>query len=475
MARAAVQAWQAMHAGFVDDLTPLRRATEKSRGEQAATLPLAPRAGPPYHPRHRLRSESRETRVPAPSAQDPTPGTAWLLFIYANRFGAALAFMMYAGALPAVIAAWGMSSGEAGSIQSTFNICYAISLVVTSWLSDRFGAKRILIWSSWIAAATTLAFACFAQSYVSALLLFGLAGLAQGGTYTPGIMLVAQGTPAIRRGRAIGWLLAAASLGYFGSIALSAAFSAQLGYRVAFLACAVGPVIGLLAIAGLRHRPNVVAPRADGSPIFGLRFLADRRSLLLTLGYTFHCWELLGMWAWMPAFLGPALTARSSWSAAVIGLLVAAALHLSGAVASFVVGGASDRFGRKAMLVALGVAGAACSFSVAVLAGGPAPLLLVLAAVYGFSALGDSPVLSTAMTESVDAGSLGAALAVRSILGFGAGGVAPLVFGIVLDAGGGPEAAGWGWGAAFATLGLGGLLATLCALRLPAERSANAR
>jgi MFS family permease len=413
--------------------------------------------------------------VSASPAQSPTPGTAWLLFVYANRFGAALAFMMYAGALPAVMAAWGMSSGEAGSIQSAFNVCYAISLVVTSWLSDRFGAKRVLIWSSWVAAATAIAFACFAQSYMSALLLFSLAGLAQGGTYTPGIMLVAQGTPSTQRGAAIGWLLAAASLGYFGSIALATTLSAQLGYRVAFLVCAIGPVIGLLAAAGLRRRPNVVAPRAAGSSFFGLRFLADRRSLLLTLGYTFHCWELLGMWAWMPAFLTPALAARSSWSAVVIGLCVAAALHLSGAVASFVVGGASDRLGRKAMLVTLGIAGAACSFSVAFLAGGPAPLLLVLAALYGFSALGDSPVLSTAMTESVDAGSLGAALAVRSILGFGAGGVAPVVFGIVLDAGGGPAMSSWGWGAAFATLGLGGLLATLCALRLPAENSARRR
>src|SRR5690606_26473730 len=120
----------------------------------------------------------------------------------------------------------------------------------------------------------------------------------------------------------------------FGSIALSTALSAQLGYRIAFLACAIGPVVGLLAVAGLRHRPNLVAPRAAGSSFFGLRLLADRRSRLLTLGYAFHCWELLGMWAWMPAFLGPALAARSSWSAALIGLLIAAALHLSGAVAS---------------------------------------------------------------------------------------------------------------------------------------------
>lgn len=399
------------------------------------------------------------------------PGPAWLFLLYVNRFGAALAFMMYAGALPVVIGAWGMSSGEAGSIQSAFNICYAVSLVVTSWLSDRLGAKRVLLWSSWVAAATAVAFAVLAQSYLSALLLFGLAGLAQGGTYTPAIMLVAQGTPSAQRGAAIGWLLAAASLGYFGSIALAATLAASLGYRTAFLVCAIGPVIGAVAaVWGMRGRPNLVAARSAGGAGFGLRFLADRRSLLLTLGYTAHCWELLGMWAWMPAFLTPALAQRSDWSVAAIGLLVAAALHLSGAIASFVVGGASDRFGRKAMLVTLGIAGAACSFSVAALAGGPAPLLLLLAALYGFSALGDSPVLSTAMTESVDAGSLGAALAVRSILGFGAGGVAPLVFGLALDAGGGPAGPGWGWAVGFATLGAGGVLATLCALLLPAER-----
>jgi MFS family permease len=400
-----------------------------------------------------------------------SPGAPWLLLLFASRFGAALAFMMYAGALPVVIGAWGMSSGEAGSIQSAFNICYAVSLVVTSWLSDRLGAKRVLLWSSWIAAATALAFALFAHSYLSALLLFGLSGLAQGGTYTPAIMLVAQGTAPAQRGAAIGWLLAAASLGYFGSIALAAPLAASVDYRLAFLACAAGPVVGAVAaVWGLRDRPNHVARRGAGGAGFGLRFLADRRSLLLTMGYTAHCWELLGMWAWMPAFLTPALSARSDWSVATIGLLVAAALHISGAVASFVVGGASDRFGRKAMLVTLGIAGAACSFAVALLAGGPAPLLILLAALYGFSALGDSPVLSTAMTESVDAGSLGAALAVRSILGFGAGGIAPLVFGLALDAGGGPAGDGWGWTAAFATLGAGGVLATLCALRLPAER-----
>lgn len=93
------------------------------------------------------------------------------------------------------------------------------------------------------------------------------------------------------------------------------------------------------------------------------------------------------------------------------------------------------------------------------------PVVLFLAALYGFAALGDSPVLSAAMTESVEAGRLGTALAVRSILGFGAGGLAPLAFGSLLGA----QSAGLQapWGRSFAALGCGGILAGVCALLLP--------
>jgi MFS family permease len=97
------------------------------------------------------------------------------------------------------------------------------------------------------------------------------------------------------------------------------------------------------------------------------------------------------------------------------------------------------------------------------LIGWPVAIILAVGAVYGFTALGDSPVLSTAFTEAVSPAYLGSALALRSLLGFGAGAIAPLAFGAVLDltnpAGAPPTA--WGW--AFAALGLGGLGATVCA------------
>ena len=401
----------------------------------------------------------------------PAPSSTWLVLLCASRFATSLSFMVYAGALVPAMQAWGMSAGEAGSIQTAFNIGYALSLVGSSWFADSLGAKRVFLWASWATALTGLAFAVFARSAESGLLLFALLGLTQGGTYAPSIMLVAQGVPTERRGAAVGWLLGAGSLGYFASIALAAGLAERFGYEAAFIACGLGPLLAaLLATPGLRGRANLVASGSARRLRGAFRFLADRRSFLLTAGYTAHCWELLGMWAWLPAFLTASLA--ESGGAGMRGLWIAAAIHLSGFLSSLLMGRASDRLGRRAVLVAMALLGAACSFSIGWMDGLPLILVLAVAALYGFSALGDSPVLSTAMTESVEPGSLGAALAVRSILGFGAGGAAPLAVGLVLDQAGGMGAqmdgSPWGWG--FALLGVGGALATICALLLPADR-----
>jgi hypothetical protein len=66
-------------------------------------------------------------------------------------------------------------------------------------------------------------------------------------------------------------------------------------------------------------------------------------------------------------------------------------------------------------------------------------------------------VLSVALTEAVAPQVLGSALAVRSLLGFGAGAVAQWAFGKVLDVTNpGPPYTDWGW--AYGLLGLGGAL-----------------
>ena len=178
------------------------------------------------------------------------------------------------------------------------------------------------------------------------------------------------------------------------------------------------------------------------------------------------------MWAWTPAFVAAvfAVSGAGSIRAVELAAYLSASFHLMGLVASSSMGRLSDRLGRRVVLLGLAATSAVCSVAFGWLVAAPIAVVFAVGALYGFTALGDSPVLSTALTEAVGAPYLGAALALRSFLGFVAGAVAPIVFGRVLDLTNvpGPSPTTWGW--AFVTLGVGGVAAAYCAWGLAPDR-----
>ena len=396
----------------------------------------------------------------------------WLAAVCASRGLIAFSFMVYAACLAVLQREWEMTATEAGSVAAGFQFGYGVSLLVTSWLADRLGARNVFRASAAAGAVAIVLFALFARSYLSGLLLYALAAAAQGGTYTTAIMLIAERYEPRRRGTAMGWYLGASSLGYAAALLLIGLALPLGGYRLAFALTAVATASGcLIALAVLRGTPNVVHPRADKAP-FRTTVLRNRKAMLLIGGYTAHSWELFGMWAWTPAFLAAALAyaGAGALTAAEFGAYLAAGLHLMGLASSWSMGAMSDRFGRRAVLIAMAGTSAACSFVFGWAIAWPIWLVVALGAVYGFTTIGDSSVLSTAITESVPPSLLGTTLAVRSMLGFGAGAAAPLAFGAVLDAtnAAGTTPTNWGW--AFVTLGIGGLIATMCAWMLKSSK-----
>jgi MFS family permease len=377
----------------------------------------------------------------------------------------AFSFIVYAACLAVLQREWAMTATEAGSVAAGFQLGYGSSLLVSSWLADRLGARNVFRVSAAASAVAIVLFALFARSYLSALLLYTLVAVAQGGTYTTAIMLIADRYAPGRRGAAMGWFLGASSLGYACALLLIGAALPFGGYPLAFALTAAATVAGCaVALAILRHTPNVVHPRAEHAP-FKTAVLRNRNAVLLIAGYTAHSFELLGMWAWTPAFLAAALVVGgvAALTAAEFGAYLAAGLHVMGILSSWSMGVASDRFGRRAVLIAMAGTSAACSLVFGWAIAWPLWLVVALGAIYSFTAIGDSSVLSTATTESVPPAHLGATLALRSMVGFGAGAMAPLAFGAVLDATNAADTAPTQWGWAFVTLGIGGVIATACA------------
>jgi MFS family permease len=392
----------------------------------------------------------------------------WLLSICVGRIFSYSNFMVYAACLPILRDKWAMSATQAGTIASGYLLGYTASLVASSWLAEHFGPRRVFVLSAIASALTAMAFGFFARDYTSGLMLYTLAALTQGGNYTPAIMLIAERYEPENRGGAVGRLIASTSMGYAFSLAVSGSLLTWGGYPLAFIGTGLLPGLGAVILwAALRQVPDTVhGRRGEMKPAAALWKNTNARRLVA--GYAWHCWELLGMWAWAPAFLAAslALSGAASLRAAEIASYLTAAMHIVGAVASSTMGHLSDILGRRTVLLALAAASAMLSLTLGWLINWPVPILMGLVLIYGFVAIGDSPVLSTALTETVTPGYLGSALAIRSLLGFGAGAMSPTVFGFVLDLAGRSENTGAAvWGPAFMVLAVGGLGATWYAWR----------
>ena len=137
-------------------------------------------------------------------------------------------------------------------------------------------------------------------------------------------------------------------------------------------------------------------------------------------------------------------------------------------IAGSIIGGTmADRWGRIQTLLTWSCASLVLSFTIGWLIAAPIALLVALACLSNFAGIADSSTHSTVLAESVPAHYLGVAYAVRSVIGFGAGVVSPVVFGWALDA----SPRDYAWGIAWCTLGVGALLGPVATWRLRSATS----
>jgi MFS family permease len=207
-------------------------------------------------------------------------------------------------------------------------------------------------------------------------------------------------------------------------------------------------------LAGLPSRRPYARDRSarllDFRPV-----LANRTASRYIFGYAVHCWELFGSRSWMVAFL---TFAQTLVSAPLAPATIHALANLASPLASIAGNEAALRIGRSRVIVlgmtTSGVLTCALGFTASL------PWLAVCTVVitHMLLVMSDSSTLTAGMVAASDPHLRGATMALHSTLGFGAGFVAPLVFGAALDVAGGNQSI-LAWGIAFVTLGVGGILA----------------
>jgi MFS family permease len=405
------------------------------------------------------------------------PGSgAWLAALCTSRVLSATWFVAYSAVLPLTQAEWGLSAKEAGLIQSAFHLGYLTSLFIVGFIADHYGAKRAYITTGIAAFASPWAFVLFADGFWSAFWLHALTGLCQGGTYTPALALINDNIERSRRGRAMGFLIAGSSAGYAICLGVAGLALQFTGWRGALALVAALPVVSWISgVFLLQGTPNFVHPRPAGESLLASvpAVLRNRKGMLSIWGYTFHNWELLGIWAWLPAFLTAVLLLQGG--SPENALLFAALTYVANIAGSIIGGTMADRWGRTQTILLWSCVSLALSFSIGWLIALPVALLVAAACLYNFAAIADSSTHSTVLAESVPPHYVGVAYAVRSVIGFGAGVVSPFVFGWALDLAGGGQAAGgdpssstdsFAWGIAWTTLGLGALLGPVATWKL---------
>lgn len=402
------------------------------------------------------------------------PGSAgWLAALCSSRVLSATWFVAYSAVLPLTQVAWGLSGKEAGMIQAAFHLGYLTSLFIVGFIADHYGAKRAYLFTGIAAWSSPILFVLFADSFWSAFWLHALTGLCQGGSYTPALALINDNVARERRGRAMGFLIAGSSAGYAICLLVAGAALKFTDWRGALTVIAALPLVSwLLGIYVLRGTPNFIHARPAGESLLASlpAVWKNRRGMLSIWGYSCHNWELLGLWAWLPAFLTAALLAHGAGAgeAAALALSLSALTYVANIAGSIVGGTMADRWGRTKTILLWSCVSLALSFTIGWLMALPIALLVALACLYNFAGIADSSTHSTVLAESVPPHYLGVAYAVRSVIGFGMGVISPVVFGWALDVAGGGRASGdpHAWGIAWMTQGAGALLGPLATWKL---------
>lgn len=355
-----------------------------------------------------------------------------------------LSISIYATLLPEFRAMWQLNNTQAGWISAMLFAGYTVAVPVLVGLTDRKDPKIIYLLSAGFGALASLGFAFFAQGLWSAIFFHALMGVGIAGTYMPGLKGLSDHIDDRYLSRATAVYTSSFGIGTGLSFLITGYIAAAFSPSAAFITSGVAGFVALLIVwivlpAGRAH-PD--APdRWTWSDL--KKVVQNRTSMAYTLCYMFHNWELFGMRTWVVAFLIYTQNATGSENTWFTPIIIATIFTLSGMPASIFGNEMAIRFGRRKMAFILMSFSALICFAV----GFTSTVSYVLAAsiciVHGITIASESSTVTAGAIGNAIKGYRGATMAMHSTVGFLGSILGPLVFGLMLDLGGGESTLGF--------------------------------
>ena len=357
--------------------------------------------------------------------------------------------------IPQLRVLWDVSDTAAAWLTIAVQIGFVSGALVSAVLnlSDVVSPRHVILGGS-VGAATANALLVVAGGATVGIPLRFATGFFLAGVYPPAFKLISTW---FRKGR--GTALGILGGGIIAGNAMPHLLNGLggLDWRVViYVTSALTLAGGLIAELAVKEGPYPF-PKAIFDPRQAGRVFANRGVRLASFGYFGHMWELFAMYAWFLVFFSEQLISDGVRVGSAAAYATFAVIAI-GSLGCWVGGILGDRWGRTKTTATMMAVSGTCSLLIGLLFGSATWLVLLVALIWGFAVVGDSPQFSTMVTELADQAYVGTALTLQLAAGFTVT-VATIWLIPFLE-----DALGWRW--AFAFLAPGPLLGVVAMLRL---------
>lgn len=190
-------------------------------------------------------------------------GRTMVILMAAAQLGSLLPHVVVPAVMPShLIPEWNLSYSEAGLMAASYAAGYMLAVPFLTTLTDRIDARRILLWGSLVSGLATALFGVLANGLLSAIALWGLAGIGFAGAYMPGLKALTDRLGDGDVSRSVTLYTASFSVGVGVSFLVSQLIAESWGWRPAFMITGIGPAA--MAMVALMLQP-VAPPPARGN------------------------------------------------------------------------------------------------------------------------------------------------------------------------------------------------------------------